>query len=679
MPIVTKEDAQQRAEALRVEIRRHNELYYNQDAPEISDAAYDALMHELRALEQGFPSIVTEDSPTQKVGGKAASNVFQDVQHKIPLLSLLDVFSKDDVESWFEDKAHSSPVDVEQKIDGLSVALTYRNGKFFRAATRGNGLIGEDITANAQYIEGIPKQLNLPDGVTPMNELTVRVEVIMPVKIFMAINAELEANGKKLFANPRNAAAGSLRVKDPQVTASRHLEAIAFQIMDCVGWDSVETVPMRSQMGDISILRALGFHPVPQFFCMTFPQIEAAIDEIGKLRGTLPYWIDGAVIKVDDIAQQREMGATAKYPHWAVAYKYPPEQKETVVRDIVTQTGRTGVITPVAVFDPVLLCGTSVTRATLHNQEFMDVVLQGIAIGDTITVHKSGEIIPEVLSVDHSKRPEGAVPYTITHCPVCGAKAILAADENGNGSVYVCSNDDCPAKLEKHLVYWASKHVMDIDGMGPAVIHALVESGHLEGVADIYRLTAEILDAEPAIGPVRGKKLLDAIGKSKSHNIDRLIAGLGMPGIGPKIGEILARRYHDIWEIIALTEDELCGHNGIGEITAATMVSFFHEAGTTVLLRDLEACGVNMKSTSYSEATAHGVFSGMTFVITGTLSEPRDKIAQLITNNGGVVSGSVSKKTSYLIAGDAAGSKLKKAQDLGIPIWTESDLFYHLI
>lgn len=681
MATLNQHEAAQRIQALRQEIRYHNELYYNQDAPEISDAAYDALSRELKALEKEFPALVTKDSPTQNVGGKAASSTFRKVQHRTPLLSLQDIFNLDEVNEWFQTTAQKRCVTVEQKIDGLSMAVTYTNGKLVCAATRGDGHIGEDVTANAIYIDGIPTELTLPAGVDSENDITVRCEVIMPIMAFEAVNADLKKQGKKLFANPRNAAAGSLRVKDPMVTKARGLKAIAFQIMNCHGWDKIQSVPapMKTQYNDLELLAALGFHKVPYHLCENIHDVETAIQAIADVRPSLPYWIDGAVIKVADIPVHQQMGETAKHPHWAVAYKYPPEQKETVVRDIVVQTGRTGVITPVAVFDPVLLCGTSVERATLHNQQFMDNVLHGVAVGDTIVVHKSGEIIPEVLSVDHSKRPAGTKPFTITHCPVCGAEAVLATDENGNGSNYICSNDACPAKLEKHLIYWASKHVMDIDGLGPSIISSLIDNGSLSDVVDLYRLDAEMLNNEPAVGPVRGAKLLAAIETSKHRDIDRLIAGLGMSGVGRSTGKLLASQYKNIWEIAHLTKEQLMTINGIGKITADVIVSFFSKAENLEMIQELELLGVNTTSQSAGASKADGIFAGKSFVITGTLSVPRDVISERITANGGTVMSGVSKKTSILVAGEAAGSKLQKAKDLGIPIWSEDDLQNQLI
>lgn len=674
-------EARNRVESLRKLIQHHNELYYNQDAPEISDAGYDSLTQELRALERDFPMLASEDSPTRHVGGKASKAALGKVTHKVPLLSLLDVFSEDEVRDWYEKSGNPLAI-VEEKIDGLSMAVTYRNGKFVQAATRGDGAIGEDITSNAMHVLGLPHELRLPDGTLLTNEIIVRCEVIMPVRVFEALNRDLEAAGKKLYANPRNAAAGSLRVKDPLVTKARQLQAVAFQIMSCA---DVETAPcfpkpMETQAWDVELLKALGFNTVKQFKCSDFDELMGAIETIGDYRSGLPYWTDGAVIKVNGRHVQEQMGATAKYPLWAIAFKYPAEQKETTVRDIVTQTGRTGVITPVAIFDPVSLGGTTVTRATLHNQSFMDNVLRGIGIGDHILVHKAAEIIPEVLKVFHDRRPEGTVPFKITHCPVCGSKVVLLTDENGDDNgIYGCSNLNCPALLSKHIEYWCGKHTMDIDGFGPAVINSLIESGKLASIPDLYRLTLEDLAEDPTVGPVRAPKLLAAIEASKHRDIDRLIAGLGMLGIGRSIGGELAKHYRNIWDIAVFDKDELSKIDGIGSISASVIYNYFHDLKNYEMVEQLAALGVNVVSQSYiepgSESGAALPFAGLTFVVTGTLpTMSRDEANAFIKEHGGKASGSVSKKTSYVVAGDSAGSKLTKANELGIPVIDEAKL-----
>lgn len=681
MKVTNEHDVEQRIQNLRDTISHHNELYYNQDAPEISDAAYDKLTQELRALEASYPQLTADTSPTQKVGGRASST-FQKVTHKVQLQSLLDVFDLDEVRDWYDN--YNVPTSVEDKIDGLSVALTYKGGVLVNAATRGDGFIGEDVTANAKYVNGIPMTIPCLQEGASESILIVRCEVYMPFSVFKKVNKQMEATGKKTFANPRNCAAGSLRTKDPNITKQRKLSAIAFQIMDFTGFEGADLAcePMRSQHDDVTVLlSAFGFQPVNSRLCKSYEDVVNAINEIGNSRAALPFPIDGAVIKVDNRNLCADIGEASKYPRWAVAYKYPPEQKETVIRDIITQTGRTGVITPVAVFDPVMLCGTMVTKATMHNQSFMDTVLRGVCIGDTVVVHKAGEIIPEVLRVLKDKRPVGAVPFTIKTCPVCGSPAVLAADDNGNGVAMVCGNDNCPAKLAKHIEYWCSKHVMDIDGVGPSVVNALIDSGAVNNIEDLYRLNEETLAAIPQIGPVRAPKLMRSIERSKKWDIDRFIAGLGMLGIGRTIGQALAKKYRNVWEIAMAKKDELMSIDGIGNVSAAVIYGYFHDLGNYTHMERLAALGVNVVSLSYqdeadaaNEAKA-ALLAGMTFVITGTLpTMKRNEAEALIVANGGKVTGSVSKKTTYVVVGEAAGSKLEKANELGIPTLTEDGL-----
>lgn len=680
MVITNEQDAVNRAESLRKAIAYHNELYYNQDKPEISDAAYDQLLRELETLEAEFPAIHKVNSPTNVVGGTAGI-AFSDVEHKVPLLSLRDVFNKSEVEEWMTPLRNVSndeaPFVVEDKVDGLSIALIYRNGVFTQGITRGDGHIGEDVTENAKQIASIPK--TIPQLMASENLVIVRAEVVMPVRIFLELNEQLEAAGKKVFKNPRNAAAGSLRTKDPKVTKKRKLDAIAFNIMYAEGVPELR----QTQYMDIQKLFEFGFYVVSCTPCATLEEVYTAIDRVDSERNLKPFAIDGAVVKCNQMVLQDELGATNKYPHWAIAYKYPPEQKETVIRKIITQTGRTGVITPVAVFDPVLLSGTSVSKATLHNQSFMDTVLGGVCVGDTILVHKSGEIIPEVLKVIQEKRPNGVEPFHITNCPVCGSPAVLVVDEDGNGVQMVCPNDNCAAKLARHIEYWCSKHVMDIDGIGPSVIKALIDSGEVHSIEGLYQVDAETLSAIPQIGPVRGPKLYASIQQSKTKDIDRFIAGLGIPGIGRTIGQALAKKFSNIWEVAIATEDVLKGIDGIGDISAHDIYTYFHKPANYEHVKRLAALGVNVVSQSYdngSHIIANGMFSGMTFVITGTLpTMKRDEAEALITKNGGKVTGSVSKKTTYLVAGEAAGSKLDKAKKLGVPIISEDDLLTMLV
>lgn len=671
MSITNEQEAMKRAAELRAQINIHNDAYYNKDNPTISDAAYDAMLRELEQLESEYPEAADAFSPTIHVGG-AAQSTFAKVQHHVPLLSLRDVFSKDETWDWVKqiNAGGHTTFAVEEKVDGLSVAITYVNGVFSSAATRGDGQTGEDVTENARQIPSIPKEIK---GRTLYNNtLIVRAEVVMPTAAYERLNEELAREGKKLVANPRNGAAGSLRTKDPTITARRGLEAIAFDVL--YDSDSAEN-GRETQKQDNIFLQQLGFKAVSCTTCTTLKELESAIDAVDKSRGSRPYWVDGAVVKCNQKAVQSELGATGKYPRWAVAFKYPPEQKEAVVQDIITQTGRTGAITPVAVISPTLLCGTTVTRATLHNQGFMDINLGGIGVGDTVLVHKSGEIIPEVLKVLHEKRPSGTVPFSITVCPVCGAPAYLGTDENGDGGAkHYCSNENCSAKLERHLIYWCGKHVMDMEGFGPAIIRSLIDEGKLTSVEDLYRLTLEDLESNPQVGPVRAPKLMAAIEKSKKHDMDRLIAGLGMPGVGRHIGKELAVRYRNVWEVAMASEVDLSALDGIGEITAHTLHDFFHSLSNYEHVERLQALGVNASSLSY-QTSSTGALTGMTFVITGTLpSMKRDEATALISANGGKVSGSVSKKTTHLLAGEDAGSKLQKAKDLGTKIISEAEL-----
>lgn len=673
-------EAEQRVAELRKLITLYNDQYYNGGASDITDAAYDSLTRDLKALEAEFPDLMTPDSPTQKVGAKVSSKSEKKIKHTTQLQSLQDVFSLQEVEAWYKGTGAHGVV-VEEKIDGLSMAVTYVDGLYEKAATRGDGFVGEDVTQNARFVHGIPMELNGDKAAWKGTQIKVRVEVIMPVKEFERVNAEMAEAGKPLFANPRNAASGSLRTKDPNITKTRGLSAIAFQILEYTGADGRnlrDTSVGELQWQMVASLGDFGFTPVKHYFCQSFEEIANAIEAIGGYRASLPYWTDGAVIKVNDCRTQDELGCTAKYPKWAVAYKYPPEEKETVIRDIITQTGRTGVITPVAVFDPVLLCGTSVTRATLHNQDFMDIVLHGVCIGDTVLVHKSGEIIPEIIKVVREKRPEGATPFKITVCPVCGAPAVLMADADGNGVQMMCSNALCPAKLAKHLEYWCSKHVMDIDGMGPSSINALIESGKLQSIPDLYRLTEEDLAGESAIGQVRAKKLRNAIQASKEADIDRLIAGCNMPGVGRTIGKALAKCYPTIWDIAEADVETLKNIENIGDVSAQTLYDFFRDGDTMEFLSQLESLGCNMNSLHYGEKAeerAASAITGKVFVITGTLpTMSRTEAAKFIEDHGGKVTGSVSAKTHFLVAGEAAGSKLTKAQALGIPVIDEDTL-----
>ena len=678
---MNKAEASRRITRLKEQIRYHNDRYYNQDVPEISDAAYDMLTQELRALEDKYPELAASDSPSKMVGG-APQSTFAKVEHAVPMLSLLDVFSDKEVVD-FTAKNPNTLYDVEDKIDGLSICVTYQktaDGRWplIRGETRGDGRIGEDITENAKGVMDIPLELKCADNMGDIALIEVRAEVYMFEADLADINIERELLGKKRFKNTRNAAAGLLRTKDLDAVKNGRLRAFAFNVQRVEYSkpnDELKDV-FSSHAATLSFLRSLGFNTVNSrlVYCDGVLDI---IREIGESRSTLPFGIDGAVVKIDSIALRETLGAGSKYPAWAVAFKYPPEWKETVVRDIVVQAGRTGVLTPKAVFDPVQLAGTTVTCATLHNQAFMDDALGGIGIGDKIRVHKSGDIIPEVLQV--LDRPADRESFKITTCPVCGAEAVLGTNETGDDAVaYVCPNDGCPSKLLKHIEFWASRDVMDIEGMGPAVINALTDAGLVNSVADLYRLKlSDIIDIK-VIGPVRGPKLLSAIEASKTRDIDRLIKGLGIPGVGRHVGAALAKVYPDIHTIARLTESELSAVDGSGDITAAVIHRFFDKSDNMDMVHTLEELGLNMKSLRYgaqSPDAEDAPFAGKTFVITGTLpTMDRNQASQYIEERGGKVSGSVSKKTSYLVAGEAAGSKLTKARDLGVAVLTEEEL-----
>lgn len=674
MEIATKEQYLQ----LVKEAAHHSFLYYNQDNPELSDFEYDQLTQRIKSVEAEHPDWVVSESPTQHVGGEAVMEGAKKVQHRVQLASLNDLFSFDEVKAWYESIGAPEKTSVQQKIDGLSMAVIYRNGKLVQAATRGDGFVGEDVTANAQHIDGIPHFLNIPDiaGVDKENTLAVRAEVYMPVEEFERVNAELEKEGKKLFANPRNCAAGSLRVKDASVTASRKLGAISFSILYADGWDAVDEKvlpkPGVSETTDLELLKRIGFNPVKAYPCTSFDEIVQAINTIGETRADLPYWTDGAVVKTDDKKLQTALGSTAKYPRHAAAFKYPPEEKETVIRDIAVQVGRTGVLTPVAVFDPIQLCGTTVTRATLHNQGFIDSL--GIGIGCTCRVYKSGEIIPRISTV--VKRGEEV--FKIKKCPVCGAPAVEYTDDNGTESGVVgCSNINCPAQHARKIQFFCSKEVMDIDGMGPSIVDKLIEADLLDSVTDIYRLKdhAGKIETLEGMGEKSVATMLNAIEQSKTRELARFIKALGIPGIGQHIGKNLEKLYPDIWAIAAASKEELCAIDGIGDISAEAICSFFTSEENRKMVEELISLGVNAKSTKYGKEEGPGKLTGLTFVITGTLpSMGRDEAKALIEGNGGKCSGSVSEKTSYVLAGEAAGSKLTKATELGIPVIDEATL-----
>ena len=647
-----------RYEELKKQIEYHSDRYYNQDDPEISDFEYDMLMLELKNIEKEHPEFITKDSPTQHVGGKTDSH-FTAVTHKVPLQSLQDVFSTADVIAFEEriNKTVTSPsYVVETKIDGLSVSLEYEKGIFVRGATRGDGLVGEDVTVNLKTIKNIPHKL------TKDVNVIVRGEVFMPKKDFEKLNEEREVLGEKLFANPRNAAAGSLRQLDPKITAERNLDIYIFNVQKS------DDIKFTSHYESLNYMKELGFNVNPYVKkCNNIKEVLSAIDEIGNKRGELTFDIDGAVVKVDNLAQREEIGVTTKTPKWAVAYKYPPEKKETKVLDIVVQVGRTGAITPMAILEPVRVAGSVISKTTLHNEDF--VKEKDIRIGDKVLIQKAGDVIPEVVEVLKEKRngteKEFQMPKT---CPVCGAEAVR---EDGE-AVTRCTGIECPAMLFRSLIHFVSRDAMDIDGMGPAIIEQLLDKKLVENIADIYSLKYEDLVSLERMGDKSAKNLLNAIEKSKENSLEKLLNSFGIRHIGLKSAKILAKKYNNIEEIMNASYEELCGINEIGEIMAESIVKFFESKQTKDLIERLKQNGVNMESKM--EKSQDERFAGKIFVLTGTLPTlSRNEASEIIEKFGGKTSGSVSKKTSFVLAGEEAGSKLTKAEELGIQIITEAE------
>ena len=654
---VELEQARKRVQELRETIEYHSNLYYNQDAPTISDYEYDALTRELRALEEQFPQLITADSATQKVGGTAARG-FEKVTHAVKMESLLDAFSEDEIRE-FDRRVRESVPDplyvVEAKIDGLSVSLEYENGVFVRGSTRGDGVVGENVTENLRTVKDIPKRIeNAPEF------LEVRGEVYMPRASFVRLVQEQLDNDKQPFKNPRNAAAGSLRQKDPAVTAQRHLSIFVFNIQQLRG-DEV-----HSHTESLDYVKQFGI-PVSPYYSR-YSDIEDAIEEIrriGALRNSLPFDIDGAVVKVDDFTQRELMGSTAKFPRWAVAFKYPPEEKETVLKEIDITVGRTGVLTPTAVFESILLAGTSVSRAILHNEDFIRE--KDVRIGDTIVVRKAGDIIPEVVCV--KQHGEGSVPYTMPDvCPSCGEPVCRPEDE----AALRCTNPECPAQLLRNLIHFASRNAMDIDGLGEAVMTQLVQKGFVQRVSDIFTLQREQLLELDKFKEKSADNLLRAIGDAKSRNLDKLVFALGIRNIGEKAAALLAEKFRELDVLAAATPEDILTIDGMGEIMAQSIVDFFAKEGTRDLLARLKAAGVNFR---YQGEEKTDLLAGKTLVLTGTLPTlSRSEAEALIVKNGGKAAGSVSKKTAYVVAGEAAGSKLTKAQELGIPVISEEEL-----
>ncbi|WP_414600606.1 NAD-dependent DNA ligase LigA [Allofournierella sp.] len=654
MIILTLEQAQQRVLELRRVIEYNNRLYYDQDAPELEDFEYDALNRELKELEAQFPQLITPDSPTQHVGG-TPSGKFAKVTHAVKMESLQDAFSYEEIRD-FDRRVRGEGIEpryvVEVKIDGLSVSLEYENGAFVRGSTRGDGVVGEDVTKNLATIKDIPKKLlNAPEF------LEVRGEVYMPHAAFEQLVEEQELNDKQPFKNPRNAAAGSLRQKDSKITAGRGLSIFVFNIQQIRGKE------LHSHQESLDYVKQLGFVVSPRYH--SFDNIEDAIAEIeaiGQMRGTLPFDIDGAVIKVDDFAQRAMLGSTNKFPRWAVAFKYPPEEKETELQQIDITVGRTGVLTPTAVFAPVQLAGTTVSRAILHNEDFIRQL--DVRIGDRILVRKAGDIIPEVVAVTQHK--DGSEPYQMPQvCPSCGAPAVHLEGE----AALRCVNPECPAQALRNIIHFASRNAMDIDGLGKAVAAQLVSKGYVHSAADLYDLTEEQLMTLEKFKEKSARNLLNAIEASKGNNLDKLLFGLGIRNIGEKAAALIAEHFRSMQAVREAGEEQLSEIDGFGAVMAQSVVAFFAKEGTEDLIRRLADAGVNMEWHGEEKTDK---LAGKTIVVTGTLPTlSRSEAEALITKNGGKASGSVSKKTAYVLAGEAAGSKLTKAQQLGVPVIDE--------
>ena len=650
-------DYREEMKQLRDYLNEQGYKYYVLDAPVIPDYEYDRLLRRLEDLEKEHPEEIVPDSPTQRVGGQTLEG-FQQVRHDVPLESLQDVFSPEEVSEFtqrMEQALGTVEYSVEPKVDGLSVALEYRNGEFYQGATRGDGRVGEDVTENLRTIRSIP--MTLPEK---LPRLIVRGEVYMARSVFEEINAQRELRGEALMANPRNAAAGSLRQLDPKIAAQRRLDIQVFNLQLAEG----RTFTTHSET--LEYLESQHFRVIPHKTLHTAAQCQAEIDRINDERMEYPFDIDGAVVKVNNLTDRAKLGSTAKNPKWAIAYKYPPEQKPSKVLDIVVQVGRTGVLTPKAVLEPVRLAGTTVTNATLHNQAY--ITEKDIRVGDTVIVQKAGEIIPEIVEVDLSKRPEGTVPYVLPQtCPVCGAP--VSRDEEG--AAVRCTGAECPAQLLRNLVHFASRDAMDIDGLGPAVLQQMVDNGLVHTAADLYDLTVPQIAALDRMGQKSAENAVAAIEHSKQNDLSRLLYAFGIRQIGVKAARVLANRFHSFDALAAATEEELTEIDDIGAITARFLRQWLDSPQSQDLVRRLREAGVNLESVA---TQVDDRFAGMTFVLTGSLEHfTRDEAAAMIEERGGKASGSVSKKTTYVVAGEAAGSKLKKANELGIPVLSEEE------
>ncbi len=649
--------AKERIAALTEILNEANYNYYVLDNPTMPDFEYDYLLRELENLERDYPEFASVDSPTQRVGGEALTK-FEKFTHTVPLMSLQDVFSLEELEEFLNKVIANYPnadFTVEPKIDGLSVALEYENGKFVRGATRGDGVIGEDVTENLKTIRSIP--MTIPNAPP---KLIVRGEVYIPKKNFEKLNARQEEEGKPLFANPRNAAAGSLRQLDPKIAAKRGLDILIFNVQ------LAEGIAFSNHVESLEYLRQRYFKVINWANLSSVDAVKEQVLAINENRGQLDCDIDGAVIKVNDLAMREKLGATAKFPKWAVAYKYPPEIKPTVVKDIVVQVGRTGVLTPKAVVSPVRLAGTTVTNATLHNQDF--ITERDIRIGDTVRIRKAGEIIPEILDVDFKKRPAGTVPYLLPSvCPVCGAPT----EKDLDGAFLRCTGAECPAQLSRNIAHFVSRDAMDIDGLGTAIVNSLIENDFIQSPADIYYLTFEQMKSLWQKGDTAAKKLLSAIENSKQQDLSRLIYALGIRQVGTKTGKVLANEFGSLDALMAASIEQLEQVPDVGKITAISIHQWFLQPQSQNLVEKLRNAGVNFEST---RIIADARFSGKTFVLTGALNKfTRDEATEKIELFGGKVSGSVSRKTSFVVVGENAGSKERKALELGIPILSEDD------
>lgn len=655
-----KQEIQKRLESLREQIRYHSRKYYTEDDPEISDFAYDQLYRQLETLEQEYPDLVTEDSPTQKIGG-AVYNTFAEVVHQVPLESLHDSFSQEELRD-FDRRVREAvgPVTyvVEPKFDGLSVALEYRDGLFVRGSTRGDGLVGEDVTENIRTIRSVPKVLG-----EPIPFLEVRGEVYMSDQSFERLCARQELLEEKPFKNPRNAAAGSLRQKDPKVTAQRELSLFVFNVQQ------VEGKELSRHDQSLAWLQQLGFPVAPLYHTSgDIEEVLRFIQEIGDKRGEFDFPIDGAVVKVNDFFQREELGSTAKFPRWAEAFKYPPEEKETTLLDIEVNVGRTGVLTPTGRFAPVTLAGTTVSRATLHNQDF--ITEKDIRVGSRVVLRKAGEIIPEVVAV--LERPEGSTPYFLPEtCPSCGERVTRVEGEAATR----CTNPQCPAQLLRNLIHFASRDAMDIEGLGPAILEQLLQVGLVHSPADLYTLEPDKLENLERFGRKSAENLVAAVEHSKGNDLYRLVYALGIPHIGVKAAQVLCKAFPSLEEILQATEEEIAQIEGFGGIMAKEVCAFFQKDSARELVSRLKDLGVNM--VAQQPQTQSTSLQGSTFVLTGTLpTMSRKEATQLIESHGGKVTSSVSKKTSYVLAGDEAGSKLEKARQLEIPVLTEEELLH---